>query len=355
MNRIARPRLAWSSASRLRICAWTETSSAETGSSATMSAGDGASAAAMPTRWRWPPDSSCGRRSASARRSPTRSSSSATRAVALRRRPDRAARRAPRARCRPTVQRGSSEPYGSWNTGWTRRRSARGPCPGLGDGRRRRTRSRRPSGRSAEDAAAERASCPSPDSPTTASISPGATSRSTPSTAWTRPRAGTGPDRTGKCLTSPSTCRSARSEDEPAGPAASRRAHALAPPAARSIGSSGPRPRRPRGVGQPARDVVVRGSAASGGTRSHSACDAGSAARTGSRAEGRPGPAPRPAITRSAPRAWPARGQRGEQRLRVRVARRAEELGRPARPPRAGRRTSRRPGRRAGRRRRGRG
>ena len=41
-------------------CAWIETSSAETGSSQTISFGDTASARAMPMRWRWPPENSCG-------------------------------------------------------------------------------------------------------------------------------------------------------------------------------------------------------------------------------------------------------------------------------------------------------
>ena len=41
-------------------CAWIETSSAETGSSQTMSSGSTASARAMPMRWRWPPENSCG-------------------------------------------------------------------------------------------------------------------------------------------------------------------------------------------------------------------------------------------------------------------------------------------------------
>ena len=39
-------------------CAWIETSSAETGSSATMNSGASASARAMPMRWRWPPENS---------------------------------------------------------------------------------------------------------------------------------------------------------------------------------------------------------------------------------------------------------------------------------------------------------
>ena len=40
--------------------AWIETSSAETGSSQTISFGSTASARAMPMRWRWPPENSCG-------------------------------------------------------------------------------------------------------------------------------------------------------------------------------------------------------------------------------------------------------------------------------------------------------
>ena len=46
---------AWSSASRLMICAWMLTSSAETASSAAMNSGCTARARAIPARWRWPP------------------------------------------------------------------------------------------------------------------------------------------------------------------------------------------------------------------------------------------------------------------------------------------------------------
>jgi hypothetical protein len=42
------------------ICAWIETSCAETGSSQTISRGDSASARAMPMRCRWAPGTSCG-------------------------------------------------------------------------------------------------------------------------------------------------------------------------------------------------------------------------------------------------------------------------------------------------------
>ena len=46
--------------SRLRISAWTETSSAEVGSSRSRTSGSSISARAMATRWRWPPESWCG-------------------------------------------------------------------------------------------------------------------------------------------------------------------------------------------------------------------------------------------------------------------------------------------------------
>ena len=46
--------------SRLTICAWIETSSAETGSSQTISFGRRMMARAMPMRWHWPPENSCG-------------------------------------------------------------------------------------------------------------------------------------------------------------------------------------------------------------------------------------------------------------------------------------------------------
>ena len=48
------------SASRFSTWAWIETSSAETGSSATSSFGDSISARAMAMRWRWPPENMCG-------------------------------------------------------------------------------------------------------------------------------------------------------------------------------------------------------------------------------------------------------------------------------------------------------
>ncbi len=49
-----------SSPSSASTCAWTITSSAVVGSSAMIRSGRQASAIAIITRWRWPPESSCG-------------------------------------------------------------------------------------------------------------------------------------------------------------------------------------------------------------------------------------------------------------------------------------------------------
>ena len=72
-----------------------DTSSAETGSSATISSGSSASAAAIPTRWRCPPDSSCGRRSRMTLQRPTWSSSAGPRRRAPWASPRRTRRAAP--------------------------------------------------------------------------------------------------------------------------------------------------------------------------------------------------------------------------------------------------------------------
>ena len=63
-------------------CAWMETSSADTGSSATMNRGSTASARAMPIRCRCPPENSCGKRRACSGARPTSDSSSAIRSRA---------------------------------------------------------------------------------------------------------------------------------------------------------------------------------------------------------------------------------------------------------------------------------
>ena len=57
---VGQPQRRWRSRSRLTICAWIDTSSAETGSSATISFGLTARARATPMRCRWPPENSCG-------------------------------------------------------------------------------------------------------------------------------------------------------------------------------------------------------------------------------------------------------------------------------------------------------
>ena len=60
MKTIAIPSRFCSPARSSRICACTVTSSAVVGSSAISTSGSQASAMAIITRWRWPPDSSCG-------------------------------------------------------------------------------------------------------------------------------------------------------------------------------------------------------------------------------------------------------------------------------------------------------
>ena len=78
MNRQVRPSSRRRSRNRLRICAWIETSSEATGSSQTSMSGCIASARAIATRWRWPPENWCGKRVATAGSRPTRASQSAT-------------------------------------------------------------------------------------------------------------------------------------------------------------------------------------------------------------------------------------------------------------------------------------
>ncbi len=84
MMMIAIPSRDWRSSRRARICAWTVTSSAVVGSSAISSFGSLASAIAIITRWRMPPENSCGNWSTRRDGSgiPTSSSSSTARARA---------------------------------------------------------------------------------------------------------------------------------------------------------------------------------------------------------------------------------------------------------------------------------
>ena len=60
MKIIESPSSRWSFSSSASTCAWTITSSAVVGSSAIRMRGLHASASAISTRWRWPPESWCG-------------------------------------------------------------------------------------------------------------------------------------------------------------------------------------------------------------------------------------------------------------------------------------------------------
>jgi hypothetical protein len=113
-----------SSSSRLTTCACTETSSADTGSSAMTSSGSSAIARAMPIRWRCPPLNSCGYFDAADAGSPTTSRSSCTRAAT----PTAALARWARigsTSSDSTSWRGSRLAIGSWNTICMRRRDRR--------------------------------------------------------------------------------------------------------------------------------------------------------------------------------------------------------------------------------------
>ena len=87
MNSMAKLNSSRSSSRTLMIWAWIDTSSADTGSSQTSTAGSVTMARAMPTRCCCPPLSSLGRRSATAAGSPTNSIASATASARLARSP----------------------------------------------------------------------------------------------------------------------------------------------------------------------------------------------------------------------------------------------------------------------------
>ncbi len=172
------------------------TSSAVVGSSAMSRRGWQASAIAIITRWRMPPDSWCGKdfRRRSASPMPTDSSSSAAWSRASP--PFR-----PRCRsrisviCRPMVSTGLSELIGSWKTmAISLPRTARSSSSGMFS---RSSPSKRtdplistPRRPSRPRAASDVTLLPEPDSPTMPTVAPAATSRLTPSTALTgrRPR-----------------------------------------------------------------------------------------------------------------------------------------------------------------------
>ena len=183
MNSSARPNSRCKSCSRLTICAFTETSSADTASSQTISSGSAASARAMPMRWRWPPENSCGRRPSASRGSRTVSISAATFFSSSADDLARPKLRIGSARISRTRMRGLRLEKGSWNTTWTRRRMLRKP-PGE------RSSMRFPSSTTWPEVtsnsrrmARPTVDLPQPDSPTSDSVSPRATSKDTPSTA----------------------------------------------------------------------------------------------------------------------------------------------------------------------------
>ena len=121
MNSMLSRRSRCSSDSSSSTAACTETSSADVTSSQTSRSGFAASARAIATRWRSPPESSIGKRSATRRGRRTRSSSSPTSRSAsprLRRRSTRSGRSIDElTRCR-----GLSDSNGFWKTIWIRRR-----------------------------------------------------------------------------------------------------------------------------------------------------------------------------------------------------------------------------------------
>ena len=177
------------SASRLRTCAWIETSSAATDSSRISTRGSAASARAIATRWRWPPDSARG----------------SARDLALveadqvgqlaRRAPRRSSRRAAAVQPQHLVDRllGASGAGRGWSTGPGRRSAPRGRAGGAraptragrgavaaagGDRARRSARSRPTIIRAT-------VVLPEPDSPTMASEPPAGDARTTTSSTAT--------------------------------------------------------------------------------------------------------------------------------------------------------------------------
>jgi len=78
IKRYVKSSFSWRSIRRLTIWAWTETSSALTGSSQMMNSGSTARARAIPILWRWPPLNSWGKRRAKEGSRPTSLRSSAT-------------------------------------------------------------------------------------------------------------------------------------------------------------------------------------------------------------------------------------------------------------------------------------
>jgi hypothetical protein len=172
---------------RFRICAWIETSRADTGSSAMMIFGLSASARAIAIRWRWPPENSWGYFRAKRGASPTTRMSSSTWARTPEG-PDRsrgpaAARRASRG---PSSS-GSARRRGPGRSsaGRAGRRASRPATPRQGCGR---SGPRRPRSSGRAGGSCGRAStCRSRTRPRGRAPRPGARESVTPSTARTVP------------------------------------------------------------------------------------------------------------------------------------------------------------------------
>src|SRR5690625_865894 len=181
MNTRPSPNSLLRSISRFSTCARTETSSALVGSSATMIPGSSASARAIATRWRWPPEIWRGSTSIADWGSPTRCSSSRTRSSRWGSVP-MPWTRSGSSSVSLTARRGFSAVEGSWKTTETVRPSSlRVP---------RERRMGRPWKCTFPEVTAcrpvitrARVDLPDPDSPTTPSTSPRRTEALTPSTA----------------------------------------------------------------------------------------------------------------------------------------------------------------------------
>src|SRR5919109_2438847 len=194
MSSVAMPWAAVSPASRSSTCRWTVTSRAVVGSSAMSRRGPQAMARAIATRWRMPPDSSWGYwdRRVRGLGMRTSASSSAARSVAARLPSDRWTRSSSTI-WSPTRKTGLSDVSGSWKTmpispAHSARRSLGGSAR-TGRPSNATVPSMRALGTSRSSPMTDRAmtDLPEPDSPTTATTSPGATDSDTPSTAWTVP------------------------------------------------------------------------------------------------------------------------------------------------------------------------
>jgi len=128
MNSMAMRCLRRSSISRLRICDWMDTSSADTGSSATSRRGSRARARAIAMRWRCPPENSCGYLSASLAARPTVVSSSRTRCMRCSRVLSVQWMSSGSRTTSPIECLGLSEEKGSWKTICIQRRCSRPGC-----------------------------------------------------------------------------------------------------------------------------------------------------------------------------------------------------------------------------------